>query len=345
MNKTIIFVLTVALTWVFILPINADEPRLSLTQLIEESAKRKRGTGGYPAPNFDAHDVRKEFFGDETAFRRAVAALLQTGESDWNAIILVMFLDIHDESISKILREKFAASDSFVKDYICNVLSRHRCKENLDFLVDKLKQPDLRAGLRSSIVYYLTYFQREYFEGFDAERKDDILNALLACLHDEREVRYRFGETMTVSDSCAVNIGYLGSFAKPALPIIKKKFASEQDDTDSGSVCRKIQLAWSIVCIVPEQCNDELEYILQKAVEDKRKNVRWEAICSLDSVPPSLAEKVIPCLCSVIQKEPSISNKVWAAEAMTTILKKQELRMGFEDKEDDDDDEDEDEEE
>ncbi|MCL2710624.1 MAG: hypothetical protein FWE95_07070 [Planctomycetaceae bacterium] len=325
MKKAHIFFPIVVLACLFAVPINAEEPRPTLKQQIEESVKRdRRPPGGFSAPNFDPHEVRKRFYGDEATFRREVTALLQSGEDDWQAHILVMFLDIHEEAISKILRERFASVDPLLQDRFCNLLARHPIKENLEFLVNVLERPDHSASLRVSMAYYLSYFQRDYFAGFDADLKDRILKTFLACLDDVGEVSYRFGPTSQVGDDIATKLGYFGSFAKPALPKVREKFISMQgDETDVGFLSNKLGLAWSIVCIAPEQSDEELEYILQKAVEGKSKDARWEAIHRLETIPVSLSEKVIPVLCTIIQKETSISNKVSAAEALKTLLEQQ----------------------
>jgi len=337
MNKTNLSFLTVTLASVFILSVNAEEPRPSLKQLIAESTKRDGPWGGYPSPNFSPHQVRKHFYGDEAAFQREVIELLQSGKDDWSAHTLIMFLDIGDETTSKILRERFASADAFYKDRFFNLLARHRIKENLEFLVGILECPDHSVSLRASVAYYLSYFQRRYFEEFDAELKNRIVNAFLACLDDGREVHYRFGEIEKVGNTIAHQIGYFGRFAKSALPKIKEKFISvSENETDIDLICTKLQLAWSIVRIAPEQSENELKYILQNAVEHKSKDVRWEAITLLETVPVSLAERVIPVLCTVIQKETSLSNKVWAADALKAILSEQEMLIDPFDEECDD---------
>ncbi|MCL2742433.1 MAG: hypothetical protein FWE67_01130 [Planctomycetaceae bacterium] len=317
MKNTLLFFLSAALLGIFIFTVNAEEPRPSLKQLIKESKSFGPPGSGL---SFDPFAVRKHFYGDEAAFRREVAALLETKEDDWEALTIILFLDIGDKTISKILRDKFASSDLWRQDEICNILSRNRSKENLDFLVEVLKRSE---ELRTDVGYYLSYFQKEYFEGFDAELKNSILNAFISCLDDEIETTERFGHTCKVGDKIAFFLGYFGSFAKPALPKVKEKFISAQDE-DYYSAITKLRLAWSIVRIAPEQCDGELEYILKIAMEDKDKDLRWQAISHLDTIPLVLSERVIPCLCKIIQKETSLSNKIWAADAVKAILSEQE---------------------
>jgi len=326
MTRTSLLYLTAAFVCVFAFPVNSGEPRPSLNQLIDESRKRDGPWGGYPSPNFDSHEVRKHFYGDEAAFRREVAAMLQSesGEDAGRAHFLIMFLDICDETISRILRERFSSVDPWLQNRFCNLLARHPIRVNIEFLVEILEHPDHSANLRVNVAGYLSDFQREYFAGFDADLKDRILKAFLACLDDDREVRYRFGQTAKVGDNVARLMGYFGSFAKSALPQIREKFISAQgDETDVNFVGNKLGLAWSIVCIAPEQSDDELEFILQKAMEGKSRHVRWEAIVRLKPIPVSLSERVIPVLCTIIQKETCIENKILAAEAITAILTEQ----------------------
>jgi HEAT repeat protein len=328
-TKLISAVILFAICFSFLLAsqLQAEEPRPSLKQLIDDPANRIASPGGYPAPSFDSRSVRENFFGDEAAFRREVVSLLQTGENDLTALMLILSLNLGDEAIAKVMREKFASTDSLSRYYICSILARHTNKENIDFLVEVLKQPNHSASLRSSVAYFLSHFHFSsddhwcYFEGLDDERKNSILNAFMSCLDDEREVHHRFGPTSTVADDVAFHIGYFGSFAEPALPTIKKKYIALQNKDDD--VKNKLNLAWSIVRIAPEQCDNELQYILKKAMEDKSKDIRWEAILHLETVPLSLSEKVIPRLYAIIQKETCIRNRIQAADAIKTLLEKQ----------------------
>jgi len=323
----------VAFACVFAFPVSADETesRPSLKRLINES--RDFGFPVTASPSgvppimgrFHAGTVRKKIFGDESTFLRQVAALLQTGENGDvdDALDLILGLEIDEESVFKILRERFASSDHLLQYRICSILARHPSKENIDFLIEALEQSE---GIRADVAYFLSYFPFEigYFGRLDAEQKDRILNAFLLLLDDEREIRDRDGTTSKVSDNIASLFGYFGNFAKPALSKIREKFISARDGTDYDSIANKLRLAWAIVRIAPEQSGNELEYILQKAVKDKSKEIRCEAIDLLKTVPASLAERVIPSLCTIVQNETRFWNKIRAAEAINAILLEQE---------------------
>ena len=320
-----LFFLVIILTAIFCFSSCTIVTRPSLKQLIAESKNhdgiRVTGFSGL----FSETNVRKRFFGDEAAFLREVAELLQTGDDTdvWDVGHLILSLNIEDENVSKLLRERFVLSDLGLKENICILLARHPfTQENFEFLVGVLEQSDHPAVLRVTVASHLSYSQMEYFEELDAVLKERIINAFLECLDDDREYQERYGATYKVGDYVASLIGFFGSFARQALPKVKTKFMSVQDETEFSSVVNKLRLACSIVCIVPEQCDDELQYILQKTTGDGTESVRLVAISCLEYVPPSLSENVVPILCATIQKESNINMRIGAAKSLETILSK-----------------------
>ena len=337
MKKTTL--LSLPIVWIFLLtfPLAGDEPRPSLKQLIAESRKdRTNQVIGFTGL-FSAKDVRKNFFGDEAAFRREVAALLQTGENRdiWDVYFIIVDLDIYDETIFNSLKEIFASLDHSLQIRLCSILASYPDKECLDFLIEVLKQPDYSANLRWHAAYCLSYFttEKRYFEDLDAELKNGILQTFLSCLDEEEEVHWRFRSFPSkLGDAIAPLLGYYGSFSKPALPKIREKYIAQQDEMDVDD--QKIRLAWAILRIAPDapESSGVLEYILRKSADDENDDVRWEAIDLLGTLPSIFFDKTIPCLLAVIQKETSISNKIAAAKAIQTILEHKEYMNMLSDK-------------
>jgi len=317
------FFLTFTLVCALSFPVNAEESRADLKKLIAESVRRDGKWGGYPAPSFSPHEVRKRFYGDEAAFLGEIAALLhtQSEEDKWTAQTFIMFLDIDNETILKIVREQFASVSLPLQLRFCTILSRHLCKDNIVFLANIAKQSNYHVVVRVSAIGCLSTI--EHFEGMDAELQKSILDVLLSNLENEDEFIDK-DSSINYSDRVLFSLGHLGSFAKPALPKIKERFGSIQEPASAVFARSKLDMALSIVRIVPEECNDELDHIIQRAVKDESEEVRWLAICYLSMTPPALAGKVIPSLCAIIQKESCIESKIRAAESIKAILLQQQ---------------------
>ena len=325
MIRTNLFFLTVLLVCLFVIPLAGDEQRPTLRQLIAASRKDPTNRVIGFSRNFSVDDVRKNFFGNEVAFCKEVATLLQTNEDDdvWDAYSLIRGLDIRDETISRLLRGKFASSNPWLQINLCSALAGHPSKENIDFLIDVLKQSDYPQNVRYHAAYCLSYFTTEigYFGSLDTDLKNNILQAFLSCLDSGKEIHCQFRvEQDKLGDCIAHLLGHFESIAAPTLPKIKEKFTSAQGVKD------KLNLAWAIVRIAPEslESSDALNFLLREAVENKSNYTRGDAIALLETLPEILSDRIVLCLLTVLQKEIDISNKVRAAEVLVVMLKHKE---------------------
>jgi len=326
LRKTNFLLLPVVLVCLVVCPVKSDdEPHPSLKKLIAEAKTQYEWRVLRTGYDFEPIEVRKNFFGNEAGFLREVASLLQEGEDSdiWDAYTLILFLNISDEGILKIVREKFPALSSFVQHRFLLFLTLHQGQNtrNFDFLVTVLQQPEYPPVYRVTIAEGLSKYK--YFESLEVEQKDRILNALLSCLDDDREFLrgYMITFPAKVGDEIAFLLGNLGLSAKAAVPTIRKKLLAAQDN----DVHTKLQLSWSVVRILAEPC-DELEYLLQIATdyEPEENDDRFQAIELLGMIPPNLAEKVVLCLQAAIQKETCITGKLTVIESLRAILKEQE---------------------
>lgn len=330
-NVDLLF-LAVTLIGVLVFPVDATESeiRLSLKQLIAESKKQHVNPFGFTGL-FSEVEVRKSFFGDEAAFLREVVALLQTDDEKdvFDAYRLIEFLDIRDDTISKIQKAQFSSAGLYLQHTILRCLGKDmNRKEDVVFLLEVLEQSSYPTTLRISAAALLSKI--ENFEALDTELKNRILNAHLSYLDDERQVYKRSDDLVTIGDRIAHILGNFGSSAKPALPTIKMKFNSTLEEIEFYPVKNKLRLALAIVKIAPEQCDTELEYIIHKSMEDQPKYIRREAIDVLGMVPPRFSERVVPRLCMVIQNETNITNKILAVESIEEILQAQQLLIDIE---------------
>ena len=346
MTKSHLLFLPSFLVCLLVSLLRGDEPHPSLKELIAESRKQTtfRVIGFERLEIFDQHWVRKNFFGDEAAFRREVASLLQTGEDQdvEDALDLIGSLDIDDEAIFKIVRDRFAS----LKGLGIGVLVTNPTKGNVDFLVGLLNQSDSSVHVLFKVADALSWNwslikERYYSAPLETELKNSIVDAFLSHIDDEREILLRFRSSPAkLGDEIAWRIGYFSSSAKTktALPKIREKFEkfiAAQDGTDVDLTT--LRLAWAILRIAPQspESKDALEFIL-KTMDESEWGER-EGIDLLKSVSSVFAEKTIPRLLSIIQKETDISDaflasgiishKVLAAEAIQEILEDQLNRL------------------
>jgi hypothetical protein len=322
--KIQIVVFLIVITTFFVLRVNGEEKfRPSLKQLIKESKNQFYNH----TIQFDPFEVRKKFEGNEDDFHNAVIDLLNSGdESDcWNVAHIISFLDIRNEKIYKILREKFHALNHnvFLQSRILYAIAAHSCSnENIDFFLSILNHAQSPPAILAQTATLLTTM--EYIE---EEKKKMILASLIPYLNDEREVR-DFVHSYTLGDDIAFSIGNLGDFAKEALPLIQKKYKSAIKN-NNNDIFNKLRLACTIVRLNPVLNNEPLKFILQEAMNNESEITRGEAIGMLREFPHNLSKITIPCLYKIIQKESNLENKISATEILKTILLKQQEEMFF----------------